>query len=743
MKKTILLLFLCSLLFGKGMAQTYADKNYYLVDSLDLSVLTKADRQLVDSCLKAFHAAKEDTSKVSVINYIVEESLDDNLWPKYNRWTYNFVQEKIANRPPPPVVNALRISLASALNNIGYIYKSQGQIKEALDYYGRSLSIYKEIGDKQGIATSLNSIGLIYNAQGQIKEALDYFGRSLSIQEEIGDKKGIATSLNNIGLIYNAQGQIKEALEYWGRSLSIREEIGGKEGIANSLNNIGGIYNDQGQIKEALEYYGRCLSIQEEIGDKKGIATSLNNIGYIYRNQGQIKEALDYYGRSLSIREQIGDKKGIASSLNNIAGVLLQQGKVGEALASASCSMQIAKELGYPENIKNAASILKNIYKKQNKYKDAMEMYALEIQMRDSIQNIENEKASIKQQTKYEYEKQKAVSDAKHNANMEKTQAIAQADKKRQNIIIASVSVGLGLVVLFSVFLFNRFKVTQRQRNEIDSQKQVVEATLLQVELQKEHIEEVHKEITDSINYAERIQRSFLATKEDLDANLNEYFVFFRPKDVVSGDFYSADKLPNGDFAIVNADSTGHGVPGAIMSILNITSLEMAVTQGIYKPAEIFNYARKTIVERLKKDGSADGGKDGMDASIVCFNAEKTKLSYCAAQNPIWIIRSGEIIEIKPEKMPVGKHDNDGVPFVGGEIDLQKGDIVYTLTDGFQDQFGGPSGKKFKVKKMREYMLSISHLTMQEQYQKIDEVFSTWKGDLEQVDDVCVIGVKI
>ena len=264
-----------------------------------------------------------------------------------------------------------------------------------------------------------------------------------------------------------------------------------------------------------------------------------------------------------------------------------------------------------------------------------------------------------------------------------------------------------------------------------------------EIQRQKDEIEEQKKHITDSIDYAERIQYSFLATKEMLDENLGEHFVFFRPKDVVSGDFYWADKLANGTFAVVNADSTGHGVPGAIMSILNISSIEEAVKEGATAPNDIFNSARKFIIERLKKDGSEHGGKDGMDASIVCFNADKSKMTYTAAQNPIWVIRSGEIIRIKGEKMPVGKHDNDHLPFVGGEFDLQKGDQVYTLTDGYQDQFGGPKGKKFMIKRMREYVLSISHLPMKEQYQKIDEVFMNWKGDMEQVDDVCVIGVKI
>ena len=306
-----------------------------------------------------------------------------------------------------------------------------------------------------------------------------------------------------------------------------------------------------------------------------------------------------------------------------------------------------------------------------------------------------------------------------------------------------------GVLAILSIWLLVKMqtKRLKERQKELESEVEVataeVKSTLQEVEKQKEHLEEVHKEITDSIDYAERIQFSFLATKAMLDENLGEYFVFFRPKDVVSGDFYLAGTLSNGNFAIVNADSTGHGVPGAIMSILNITAIEKAVDVGITSPAEIFNSARTTIIERLKKDGSEHGGKDGMDASIVCFNADKTKMTYTAAQNPIWVIRDGKLTEIKPEKMPIGKHHNDAVPFVGGEFDLQKGDIVYTLTDGFQDQFGGPKGKKFMVKKMRAYILSISNLSMQEQYQKLDEVFSNWKGDIDQVDDVCVIGVRV
>jgi serine phosphatase RsbU (regulator of sigma subunit) len=290
------------------------------------------------------------------------------------------------------------------------------------------------------------------------------------------------------------------------------------------------------------------------------------------------------------------------------------------------------------------------------------------------------------------------------------------------------------LTIVFSVLLYKRFRLTNNQKEIIEQQKHIVE--------------EKHKEITDSINYAERIQRSFLATKELLDVNLNNHFVFFKPKDVVSGDFYWASKLSNDNFALVTADSTGHGVPGAIMSLLNITSIESAIKDGYTQPADILNATRQTIIERLKKDGSAEGGKDGMDCSLVSFDFKNKKLTVSAANNPVWIVRKNELgvteaLDIKPDKMPVGKHDKDSISFTQQEIQLQGGDVVYTLTDGFPDQFGGEKGKKFMSKNLRELLVTNSHLPMQEQHELLNKTFTDWVGNLEQVDDVCIIGIRI
>ena len=285
-----------------------------------------------------------------------------------------------------------------------------------------------------------------------------------------------------------------------------------------------------------------------------------------------------------------------------------------------------------------------------------------------------------------------------------------------------------------------------KMRDDLSENEKVLEQKVIarteEVVRQRQIVEEKHKEITDSINYAERIQRSFLATREILDENLRDYFVFFKPKDIVSGDFYFADKLNNDQFLLATADSTGHGVPGAMMSLLNITSLEKAVENQV-QPSDILNTTRKIIIDRLKNDGSAEGGKDGMDCSIICFDFKNKNITVSAANNPVWIVRGLETIEIKPDKMPVGKHDKQDVSFTQQKIDIQKGDVIYTLTDGFADQFGGSLGKKFMSKKLRELLSKNAQLPMNEQKIILESTFNSWVGDLEQIDDVTLIGIRV
>jgi serine phosphatase RsbU (regulator of sigma subunit) len=313
---------------------------------------------------------------------------------------------------------------------------------------------------------------------------------------------------------------------------------------------------------------------------------------------------------------------------------------------------------------------------------------------------------------------------------------------------IASIYLFLSLIIFFQTRKLEQDnkkleKIVEERTLEVKQQNISLESKNIEINNQRQILEEKHKEITDSINYAERIQRSLLASKKMLDDNLNDYFVLFKPKDIVSGDFYWATTLSNSNFILVTADSTGHGVPGAIMSIVNIASLKEAIVQGIQSPDLILNETRRLVIENLKNDGSEEGGKDGMDASLICIDFKNNKMTCACANNPIWIVRQGELIEIKSDRMPIGKHDKDTTPFKLHSFDLQKGDAIYTLTDGYPDQFGGVNGKKFKTKQLQEFLVSIAGEPMGIQKQKLETGFDKWKGNLEQVDDVCVIGIKV
>ncbi|MEO6304187.1 MAG: SpoIIE family protein phosphatase, partial [Bacteroidia bacterium] len=376
-------------------------------------------------------------------------------------------------------------------------------------------------------------------------------------------------------------------------------------------------------------------------------------------------------------------------------------------------------------------------------YKNAYENYIQYNELNDSIFNVENSKQLGDLKTNFEVEKKETELKAKAEAQ----KLITNEEKKRQQFVIYAVAGVLIIVVVFSFFLYKRFRITQKQKQIIELKEKETQQQNLIITEQKHIVEEKHKEITDSINYAERIQRSLLASTKLLNENLKEYFILFKPKDVVSGDFYWASKINNNKFCLVTADSTGHGVPGAIMSMLNMNSLKESITKGLESADDILNYTRKIIINTLANDGSAEGGKDGMDCSLLIFDLNNLHLNWVAANNPVWVVRKNEnedsLIELKPQKMPVGKHDKQNELFIKQSLSLQKGDIVYTLTDGFPDQFGGEKGKKFMSKNLKELLQTNAHLPMEVQKDLLEKEFKNWVGNLEQVDDVTIIGIKI
>ena len=626
--------------------------------------------------------------------------------------------------------------ISASLHNIGIIYKYQGDYAKAIDYFTRSLKIEKEIGDKSGISASLNSIGVIYRDQGNNAKAIEYCTISLKISEELGDKRRMAHALNSIGIIYYNQGDYAKATDYYTKSLKIKEEIGNKYDIAISLVAIGHICSNQGDYAKAIEYYTRSLKIKEEIGDKEGISLSLYSIGIIYENQGDYDKAMDYYTRSLKIEKEIGDKSGISASLNSIGIIYQEQGKYTKAQEKSTKALSIAQEIGAVKQIKNASKSLWESYKKLGKHSQALAMHELYIQMRDSILSIENKEAIIQQGFKYEYEKQAAVdsvANAKERAIKEETIKRQQVELNNEKKMRYTLFGGLGIISLLLIFAINRFLVTRKQKDTIAEQKNIVEE-------QKELVEEQKKDITDSIQYAENIQRALLPAEEDLSV-LPEGFVLFHPKDIVSGDFYWMQHHKDVVY-LAACDCTGHGVPGAFMSMIGSSQLDEAVVEkGLTQPNEIFYEVRKGFINALKQTGEAGQQKDGMDATLIAWD-KNNKLQFSVANNPLFLIRNGELLETKPDRQPVGFFTGEQKPFTHHELSVEKGDTVYIFSDGYHDQFGGPKDKKFMVKNFKKLLLSIQDKKMNEQKTILEETMAEWKGDTEQVDDILVIGVR-
>jgi serine phosphatase RsbU (regulator of sigma subunit) len=291
------------------------------------------------------------------------------------------------------------------------------------------------------------------------------------------------------------------------------------------------------------------------------------------------------------------------------------------------------------------------------------------------------------------------------------------------------------LLLLFAVRSYRQKKKANdllgKQNREITEQKE-------EIQVKNHIITEKQKEIVDSINYAKRIQYALLANENLINSRLGEHFIFFKPKDIVSGDFYWACETRDNFFLAV-CDSTGHGVPGAFMSLLNISFLNEAINEkSIHDPSKIFDHVRNRLIENI----SQDGAKDGMDGILVRIDRNKKEFHYVAANNAPLLVSNREMQELPLDKMPVGMGDNLS-GFSSHTFTYKTGDLLYLHTDGYADQFGGDKGKKFKTSNLKKLLLELSPQPMKEQHQVLADHFERWRGDLEQIDDVCVVGIRL
>lgn len=638
-----------------------------------------------------------------------------------------------------------RTAESQSLGNIGLVYSRVGSFDTAVSYYLQSLAIKEEMGNKKGMAKTLNDLGLIYQDKGELKKSIEYLTASLRIYEEIKDSGGTGTALNNIGIVYHVQLDYDHALKYYRKALKIFLKLNQDYNVAYGYNNLGLIYNDKEQYDKALYYFEKSLAIREKTNFLPGIAMTLNNMGITYKRVKEYDKAIDYFKRSFEMKEKMGNLLGMSTSTINIAEIYLEKKEYTAAIQYAKLGLKYASEIDAKEEMGLASGVLYYSYKSLHNFKDALSAHEMYIAMRDTVSGEDSRQEVLRYEIQYEYDKKK-FADSVINAEKEhinELELLAEKSKvKEQKTQLFALVGGLALVGLFALFIVNRLKVTRRQKNIIEQQKAVVEHQKEEVEHQRELLEEKNKEILDSITYARRLQEAILPSPKIVKEYLTSSFILYKPKDIVAGDFYFLEPLGN-KIIFAAADCTGHGVPGAMVSVVCSNALNRAVKEyHLSNPGEILNKVRELVEDTFSK--SDDEVKDGMDISLCSLSLNHAELEWSGANNPLWIIRnnSTEVEEIKADKQPIGKY-SDAVPFKNHTILLNPGDTLYVFTDGFQDQFGGEKGKKYKASKLKEFLVSIQTHDMMDQHRIINEEFENWKGSLEQVDDVCLIGVRL
>ena len=622
--------------------------------------------------------------------------------------------------------------LVDLYNDIGAAtYRVNPKLSEQYWAKGLALSEKKYESSKSAyfykeIAKSCNGLGIVNRRQGNMSEALSFYQKSLDVSIILKDSLPISTCYFNIGVIYRDLKDYDKALSYLNKSLDIRKYAGDTVSIAGSYNGIGILFRRQKKYEEAIKYYNKSLEFSAIANDNVNVAQSYNNLAVVMAMQKKYEESLSFFYESYQIDLALNNQAGIAKYYSNIAQVYRRMGDDKQAIYYGEKSRLLFIEMGNKMDLYNIIGVLSKLYKKQGNYKKALEYYKIHIVYRDSIYNERTTKEITQKEMQYEFDK-KLLSDSLMRVETEKIKELKHNQEiKEQQTYMYGAGFIILLVVIFSVIIFKRLKESNQQKALIEKQKLIVE--------------EKNTEITDSITYAKRIQAAILPSLKEIKASIPDFFVYYQPKDIVAGDFYWFTKI-NNQVLIAAADCTGHGVPGAMVSVVCNNALNRAVNDySLADPTLILDKTAQLVTEAFAK--TDEDVKDGMDISLCAIDFDTNSLSFSGAMNSLIYIRNNELVEIKGDKQPIGLHSHKR-PFTKHQLTLQKGDMLYLSTDGFPDQFGGEKGKKFMQKRFKELLLKISTHHIEKQKQVLQKEFISWKGDLEQLDDICVIGIEI
>jgi len=607
---------------------------------------------------------------------------------------------------------------AASLNRLGNTLQLMGKYQEALINYEQALYINRELDNTIEIARTRTNLGSIFRLYGNYEEAINQHLDALELYEGVKNNEGIAWSALNIARLFRTMKNYEKALSYVNKSLDIYQKIAFEQGINTGvtlcLKEIGDIYFEQGDLEKAIEFSEQVLQINKESQNWQGYANSLSTIGKIYFQSADKKLSKMYFTQSLQLKDSLNDNTEKASILRHLGMIALIEGNLPEAERYLKKSLDFAQKQNLKNDIKESYHTISEFYEKQNNPNKALFYYKSYIALKDSLNNQKINELELQ----YEFDKkQRQIEFEQKQKEVEQ-----KARLQRQKIFIWVFVSGFIFMMLLAVIIFKNLQ-RKKQTNKILTQQNTI--------------------ITDSIEYAKRIQTALMPQEKFMQQLIPNHFVFMKPKNIVSGDFYWLSEKDN-KIIIAVSDCTGHGVPGAFMSMLGVAFLNEIVNKNeLIDAGKILNQLRKNIILSLHQEYGVMGSKDGMDISLCIIDRETFHLQYAGAYNPVLIIRNGELFELKPDKMPIGIHavkvDKE---FSNKDFDLQSNDTLYLFTDGYIDQFGGSDGLKFRQKPFRELLLNIADKSMNKQKEMLANNMEKWQGDRPQLDDMMIMGIK-
>lgn len=636
-----------------------------------------------------------------------------------------------------PFLSSNKSDLAEAKSLTLLNYYMQGHFDSCIQMGSRILPEIKKSGNINSELEVLMCVGRSHDFVGDRKKAIQISLSAIELAKQHQKIIKLSELYISMSTIYKGE-DINVAKKYALESLAVLKKT--KDERASSVVNVcylilGNVYYDMKNKDSALYYYDLCREASLKVNDRRTYLAALGNIGNVTYEQGNYAKALEYNFLTLKEYRQIGITSEIAVAYGSLADIYKDMKNYPKAISYYDSALVITKQIQSADDFIYNYKGLSETYEMMGNDKEAFKYYRLYKQWNDSINNNQNSKKITQMELDYKYK-----SEQKEKDLIQKNKDLITQEKiSNQKYIIWSGIIGSLLLVVFLGFTIK----TNIARKKINAKLQSFNAEITR---QKDVIEEKNNEITDSITYASRIQQGVIPDEQEMKMLFPQHFVFFRPRNIVSGDFYWANRVAANNHALLAvADCTGHGVPGAFMSLVGNTLLNQTLNNKVTDtPAKALDYINQQLPKTIKSKTSTGTIKDGMEIAMCEFDFDTLTMSFAGANTNIYVVRNGVIQIYKGDKQPIGENFSDKIiPYTNHVIQLQKGDCVYLITDGYADQFGGQKGKKFKYKPLEDLFSNVAGKEPEQQKEIISETFNNWKLNHEQVDDVLVVGIKV